>query len=604
MRRVLALFFAALPSAVADEPAASPEITAAELLEHVRTLSSDEFEGRGSGTTGEQRATDYVAERFRELGLEPLGEGRSLFQPVDMPGAFRAKPECRLSLEGAGETLDLALGREWLPLSASADGEVEGEVVFAGYGIRAPELKYDDYEGLDVKGKIVVVFRNAPKGAWWSDERARQRHAPLVQKLRHAADAGAKAVIVANDPRTFGEGRGGGAGARPDTAVTDEIGARLAGIPFAHLTLAAAGRVFPAAFGTTPGKLEDKINTEDGAVPCSVAGKGRMKLVVATEREILRGRNVCALLKAAAPGATDEVVVLGAHHDHVGRGGPGSLARSPEEHREIHNGADDNASGVAGVLEIAEYLAARRGELRRSVLFLTFTGEERGLLGSMHFVEVPTLPLSSVAAMVNLDMIGRLEGRKIFVGGVGTSPAFRALVETCAKEGEVEVALGDGGRAPSDNTSFYAKRIPVLWLFSGMHGDYHRPTDDVEKIDAAGMEKAARLAGRLVEELAKLPERPAFVMADSGGEPPRAVLGIIVEAAEGGVRIGRVQPDAPAALAGLEAGDVIVAMSGEPTPDLGALRDVLGRRDPGDRVKVKVRRGEKEIEVEATLARG
>ena len=604
MRRVLAFFLAVLPRAVADEPAPSPEITAAELLAHVRTLASDEFEGRGTGTPGEERATDYVAERFRELGLEPPGEGQGFFQPVEMPGAFRAKPGCRLSLEGAGEPLDLALEREWLPLSASADGEAEGEIVFAGYGIRAPELKYDDYEGLDAKGKIVVVFRNAPAGAWWTDERARQRHAPLVQKLRHAADAGAKALIIANDPRTFGSGKGGAAGARPDTAVTDEIGARLARIPFAHLTLAAAGRVFPAAFAATPRELEDKINTEEGAVPFSVAGKGRVKLVVATEREVLRGRNVCALLKAGAPDATDEVVVIGAHHDHVGRGGPGSLARSPEEKGEIHNGADDNASGVAGVIEIAEYLAARRGELRRSVLFLTFTGEERGLLGSMHFVEAPTLPLSRVAAMVNLDMIGRLEGRRIFVGGVGTSPGFRALVEACAKEGAVEVALGDGGRAPSDNTSFYAKRIPVLWLFSGMHGDYHRPSDDADKVDPAGMEKAARLAARLVEELAKLPERPVFVRADAGGEPPRAVLGIIVEAAEGGVRIGRVQPDAPASLAGLEAGDLIVAVGGEPTPDLGALRDALGRRDPGDRVRMKVRRGEKEIEVEATLAKG
>ncbi len=570
----------------------------------MRRLASDEFEGRGSGTKGEQRATDYVAERFRELGLEPLGEGQSPFQPVDMPGTFRAKPECELALEGTGGPTEFVLEREWLPLSASADGEAEGEIAFAGYGIRAPELKYDDYEGLDVRGKIVVVFRNAPVGAWWADEKARQRHAPLVQKLRHAADAGAKAVIIANDPRAFGAGTGGAAGARPDTAVTDEIGARLAGIPFAHLTLAAAERLFPVAFDATPKKLEDKINTEEGAVPFSVLGKGRMKLFVATEREILRGRNVCALLKAGAADATDEVVVIGAHHDHIGRGGPGSLARSPEEKKEIHNGADDNASGVAGVLEIAEYLAARRGELRRSVLFLTFTGEERGLLGSMRFVEAPTLPLSRIAAMVNLDMIGRLEGRRIFVGGVGTSAGFRALVETCAKEGAVEVALGDGGRAPSDNTSFYSKRIPVLWLFTGMHPDYHRPGDDAEKVDPAGMERAARLAARLVEELARAPERPVFVRADSGGSPPRAVLGIIVEAAEGGVRIGRVQPDAPAALAGLETGDVIVAVGGEPTPDLGTLRDVLGRRDPGDRVKVKVRRGVKEIEVEAALAKG
>jgi hypothetical protein len=603
MRRLLALFFAFLPSAAGEEPESAPEITADELLGHVRTLASDGFEGRGTGTPGEERATEYVAAEFARLGLEPLGDGNTLFQPVEMPGAFRSKPACRLALEGTGEPLVLELEREWLPLSASADGEVTAEVVFAGYGIRAPEFKYDDYAGLDVKGKVVVVFRNTPQGAWWADDGARQKHAPLIQKLRHGADAGAKAVIVANDPRTFAGGKGG-AGGRPDSAMADEIGARLAGIPFAHLTLRASERFFPAAFGRSPKDLEERINTEEGAVPVSVQGKGQVKLVVSTEREILKGRNVCALLKAGAPDATDEVVVIGAHHDHLGRGGPGSLARSPEEHREIHNGADDNASGVAGVLEIAEYLAARRGELRRSVLFLTFTGEERGLLGSMRFVDAPTVPLSRIAAMVNLDMIGRLNGRKLFVGGVGTSPGFKVLVEACAREAGVDVALGDGGRAPSDNTSFYSKRIPVLWLFSGMHSDYHRPADDAEKIDEKGIAQAALLAARLVEELAKAPERPTFLRADSGGEPPRAALGIIVEAAPGGVRIGRVQPDAPAALAGLEAGDVILSLGGEATPDLGALRELLFLRNAGDRVKVRVRRGEKEFEVEAVLARG
>jgi hypothetical protein len=521
-----------------------------------------------------------------------------------MAGAFRAKPGCRLALEGAGETLELALEREWLPLSASADGEVVAPLVFAGYGIRAPEFKYDDYAGIDVKGKIVVVFRNTPQGVWWSQPQARMRHAPLVQKLRQAADLGAKAVIVANDPETFREGSGGAAGARPDTAVTDEIGARLAAIPFAHMTLAAAGRLFPAAFDATPWKLEGRINAEDGAVPASVAGKGTLRLVVATEREILNGRNVCGLLRAGAPDATDEIVVLGAHHDHLGRGGQGSLARSPEERGEIHNGADDNASGVAGVLEAARYLAARRGALRRSVLFVTFTGEERGLIGSLRFVEAPPVPLSRIAAMVNLDMIGRLGGRKLFVGGVGTSPGFHALVEACAKGAGAEVTLGDGGRAPSDNTSFYAKRIPVLWLFSGMHPDYHRPADDAEKIDAAGMEKAARLAARLVEELARAPERPVFVRADGGGEPPRAVLGIVVEPAPAGVRIGRLQPEGPAERAGLREGDVIVAVGGEATPDLDALRQLMFAHDVGDRVRVRVRRGDEEVEVEAELARG
>jgi hypothetical protein len=605
MRRHFALA-AAMVALLPAQPSAAgeAEVTAEELLAHVRTLASDQFEGRASGTPGEERAAGYVAAEFARLGLEPLGKGETPFQAVDMAGAFHAKPACRLQLEGAGEPLELALEREWMPLSASADGEVAADVVFAGYGIRAPELKYDDYAGLDVKGKIVVVFRNTPAGPWWADRRSLMRHAPLVQKLRHAADLGARAVLVANDPRTFGEGKGGAAGARPDTAVTDEIGARLAGIPFAHVTLLAAERLFPAAFGKTPRDLEDRINGEDGATPASMPGRGRLRLVVETEREVLRGRNVCALLRAGAEDATDEVVVIGAHHDHLGRGGGGSLARSPEERKEIHNGADDNASGVAGVLEAAEHLAARRGELRRSVLFVTFTGEERGLLGSLWFVEAPPVPLSRIAAMVNLDMIGRLEGRKLFVGGVGTSPGFKELVEACARDVGVDVALGDGGRAPSDNTSFYAKRIPVLWLFSGMHPDYHRPADDAGKIDGEGMEKAARLATSLVEGIAKLPVRPPFTRADTGGEPPRAVLGIMAEQDAGGVRIARVQEEGASAAAGLLEGDVIVAIDGEPTPDLAALREILFARDVGHLAKVKARRGGKDLEVEVRLAQG
>ncbi|HEX5136042.1 MAG TPA: M20/M25/M40 family metallo-hydrolase [Planctomycetota bacterium] len=605
MRRFFALVAGTL-ALLLGRPASAgdPAVTAEDLLAHVRTLASDAYEGRGSGTPGEAKAADYVGREFARIGLEPLGKDETPFQTVEMAGTFRAMPACKLELKGAGAPLELALDREWLPLSATADGDVTAEVVFAGYGIRAPELKYDDYAGLDVKGKIVVVFRNTPEGAWWADRRSLVRHAPLVQKLRHAADLGARAVIVANDPRTFGEGKGGAAGARPDAAVTDEIGARLAGIPFAHMTLGAAERLFPAAFGKSPRDLEARINDAEGAKPASAAGSGTMHLVVRTEREVLKGRNVCALLRAGAPDATDEVVVVGAHHDHLGKGLVGSLARSPEERGEIHNGADDNASGVAGVLEAAEYLAARKAELRRSVLFVTFTGEERGLLGSLWFVEAPPVPLSRVAAMVNLDMIGRLGHRKLFVGGVGTSPGFHALVESCAREIPVEIALGDGGRAPSDNTSFYAKRIPVLWLFSGMHPDYHRPGDDVEKIDAAGMERAARLAARLVEQIAKEPVRPSFTRADTGGEPPRAVLGIVAEQAEGGIRIGRVQADVGAGAAGLRAGDVIVAIDGEATSDLNALREVLFARDVGDRVKVKVRRGEEDLLVDVVLARG
>jgi hypothetical protein len=601
------VFLASLLPGLGSLPAVAgdADVKALELLAHVRKLASDDLEGRGAGTGGEAKAAEYVAGEFARLGLEPFAPGGGAFQTVKMQGAFKALPTCRLELEGEGQgarPLGLSLEREWMPLSASADGEVTADVVFAGYGIRASELKYDDYDGADVKGKIVVVFRNTPEGAPWTDQRVRMRHAPLGMKLRHAAELGAKGVLVVNDPHDFGEGKGGAAGARPDTAVTGEIGgAQLAAIPFAHVTLGAADRLFPVAFGTSPEALEARMRGEGGAKPLPLAGTGRMHLVVHTEHEVLEGRNVCALLKAGAPDATDEVVVIGAHHDHLGRGGMGSLARTAEERGEIHNGADDNASGVAGVLEVAEYLAARRSELRRSVLFVTFTGEERGLLGSLWFVEKPPVDLSHIAAMVNLDMIGRLGGRKLFVGGVGTSPGFHALVEACARELGVDVALGEGGRAPSDNTSFYAKRIPVLWLFSGMHADYHRPGDDVEKIDAPGMEKAGRLAARLVEELATMPERPAFQKADSGGEPPRAILGIVPEGAEKGVRIARVQPRGPADRAGLRPGDEILSIGGEAAPDLPALQSILFTHEAGEKVKVRVRRGEEETEIEVEL---
>jgi hypothetical protein len=591
-------------AAAGDE--AAPEITAAELLGHVRSLASDEWEGRGSGTPGEQRASAYVADAFAKLGLKPLGADGGFFQPVRMPGAFRAKPGCLLRFAPAadGEPLALELEREWLPLSASPDADAEGEIVFAGYGVRAGELSYDDYAGIDVRGKVVVVFRHTPTGPWWREPQSRFRHAPLATKLRHAVELGAVALIVANDPASFrGEG-GVAAGGRPPVPERDDIGAPPSTIPFLHLTLAGAERLFAAAFDASPAELEERIHGEDRIAPASRAGRGRLRMRVEAQREILEGRNVCALLEAGAHDATEEIIVLGAHHDHLGRGGRGSLARTPEEQHQIHNGADDNASGVAGVLEIAEHLASRRAGLRRSVLFLTFTGEERGLLGSLHFVAHPPVPLSRVAAMVNLDMIGRLEGRKLFVGGVKTSPAFGPLVGLAAREAGVEVLLGDGGRAPSDSTSFYSKRVPVLFLFSGMHPDYHRPSDDPDKVDGAGAEQAARLGARLVEELARLPERPAFVRADFGGTPPRAVLGIVAEAVADGVRIARMGPDAPVARAGFELGDVIMAVGGEPTSDLSSLSDALQRREPGDKVKVRVRRGAKEIEAEVTLGRG
>jgi len=599
----------ALAAALASggEAQSTPAVTAAELIGHVRQLASDAWEGRGTGTEGERQATEYIAAHFARLGLAPAGEVGGFFQEVRVPDRVEVNPACRLELRGAQATLEL--DKDWRPFSLSTSGQAEGDVVFAGYGIRAPELSYDDYAGLDVTGKIVVVFRHLPHGApAWRKPEARRKHAPFVAKLNHAIKGGAIGLIVVNDPFHFpaAAGRRGPRRSRPDRVQRGNLGAGPRRIAFAHVTLAAARRVFPALLGATPEALEAAIHAGPAPAPASRPGSARLRLDLKVEPTFVTGRNVCALLAAGAPDAVDEIVVVGAHHDHLGRGGAfGSLARSGEERRQIHNGADDNASGTAGVLEVAAYLAARSGQLRRSVLFLTFTGEERGLLGSRHFVEHPTVPLAKVVAMLNLDMIGRLGDRSAFVGGVKTSPAFRPILERRAAEVDQKVIFGDGGRAPSDNASFYAKGLPVLFFFTGMHGDYHRPSDDADKIDLTGMEKMARLAARTAEDVARLDARPKFQRADQGGAgPPRPILGISAGVDPRGVAIAVVMPRSPVAQAGLVAGDVIVELGGRKTPDLAALRKAMRPRKIGEKVKVKVLRGDEEIEVEVTLGRG
>jgi hypothetical protein len=450
-----------------------------------------------------------------------------------------------------------------------------------------------------------------PLGGEWAKPAARATHAPFLAKLKRATELGAAALVVVNDPASFpaaGEeekkAQGRRRRARPDALVRRSIGAAAKRrIPFVHLTLGAARSVFPILFGATPEELESAIR--EGKAPVSRAGLVRVRIEAQVNREKLHGRNVCALLRSTHPGALDEYVVVGGHHDHLGRGQAGSLARGAKERKEVHNGADDNASGTAGVLALAEHIASRRGELRRHVLFLTFTGEERGLLGSRHFVEHPTVPLDKVVAMINMDMIGRLDGRTLFVGGVKTSPVFKEILERVNAGVGAKVYFGEGGQAPSDNTSFYRKGKPVLFFFTGLHLDYHRPSDDWKKVDRTGIEQVARLAAGVVEELALLEERPAFQRADSGGfGPPRAILGISLARAEVGAHIRSVLPDGPAAKAGMRVGDVIVEVAGREIPDLVSLYGVMRDRKIGERISVKALRDGKEQLFEVTLARG
>jgi len=584
--------------------AAEPPVRSSELLKHVKMLASDKFEGRATGSKGEKKATEYIVRQFKKLGLKPVGENGGWFQTVSMPAGYEVgkKTSFRVKLPGKKKK-KLTLGADYYPLSSSASAKVDAETVFAGYGIVAPEQEYDDYAGLDVSGKVVFVFRHAPRAKGDRDYNAAMRkRAPFDAKLKQATDRGALALVVVNDPAGFTRPMGRSKRPRPDTLQKRSIGSAVGRIPYVHMTMAASQKLFASFFGKTPEELEAAIHAGGKPRAASLAGKGRVTINTQITHKMLHGRNVCALLEANGRGTVDEVVVLGAHHDHLGYGQWGSLERSPDKRKEIHNGADDNASGTSGLLEAAEYLASRRGELRRSILFLTFTGEERGLIGSAHWCDHPTLPLEKIVTMVNMDMIGRLDGRKLFIGGTKTSPVLEPLLREVTSEVGIEVTFGAGGRAPSDNTSFYRKKLPVLFFFTGLHPEYHRPADDWDTLDIEGMEQVATLAALTVERIANLPERPKFTKADQGGGgPPRPILGISVGSADGGVAVAGVAKGGPAEKAGLQAGDVIVEIAGKATPGPGQLRQALQRQSIGDKITIRFLRDGKQNTVDLTL---
>lgn len=321
------------------------------------------------------------------------------------------------------------------------------------------------------------------------------------------------------------------------------------------------------------------------------------------------GRNVVAVLEGADPALRDEFLVIGAHYDHLGGGDYNSLA--PDMRGEVHNGADDNASGVGALLRVAERMS-QAPRPARSVLFIAFTGEESGLLGSAHFVANPTVPRERIVGMINMDMVGRLGDAPLIVNGVDTAEEWRSLLGPAGERAGVTFAMNGEGYGPSDQTSFYGRDIPVLHFFTNVHGDYHRPTDDWEKIDGEGIEKVAAVVSDLATGVAN--RRPTLTLVRGAGTPPPpagqpaqrgygAWLGSVPDftPVERGVRLSGVSPGSPAESAGLRPGDVIVGFDDDEVADLQGLTDALRARKPGDVVQVHLVRDGEALQIEVTL---
>lgn len=599
MAMVLALAFVRAGVA-AQAPALGPA-DASRYLDTIKALTVPAMEGRGDGTRGLTRAAGLLAGRYKSLGLDAAGT-TGFLQPFSVITGARLAGKNRVAENVGGEKKELKLNEDFVPFSFSSSDEVIGPVVFAGYGASADEFQYDDYAGIDVKGKIVVLLRYEPAGfAAKSGSQGLTRHAALVSKAINARNHGALGVVVVNGKLRSGEEdlltRFGSVSGPPDT-----------GIVLVQVKNDVAQKWFAAA-GKTLAGVEDEIDA--ATKPASFAFPDTVRVAVDVHIETTRAtvNNVLAYL----PGKSDEYVIVGAHYDHLGYGNYDSLA--PSKMGQIHPGADDNASGTAGVLELARMFAPMRGQLPRGILFASFAGEELGLLGSADWVKEPTRPLEKAVAMLNMDMIGRIRDEKVYIGGVGTGSTFEAAVTKAENGFPFHVENSAGGYASSDHTSFVARKIPVLFFFSGLHGDYHKPSDTWEKINAPDAARLVDLVAKLMLNIDEAGERPQFVSVVEPANPHEGVastgggggygpyFGSIPDfgQVEKGVRFSDVQPGSPAAKAGLKSGDVLVKFGEKAITNLYDFTDALRASKVGDVVEVTVLRDGKPVKAPVTL---
>lgn len=569
----LAMLLTALPAHAQDVARTRPvDDTAAvqRYLADVAWLADDARGGRGLGTPGLAAAADWLERQFALIGLEPAAGHGSYRQSFHAVVGVERGPATRLSVGGE----DVPDGDFVVP-GFSASGAVTTPVVFAGWGVVSQENAIDDYAGIDAEGRIVLVRRYTPEDGAFADESLRRRLSDLRYKAFTARERGAVGLLIADLPP---EGEEQVEAPLPSMRVDPQGGA---GIPIAVIGRSLAQRIL------------------DGAAPVSLATE-----VIEQTREV---DNIVGRIPAGE--RLTGAVVLGAHYDHLGFGGASSLA--PESH-EPHNGADDNASGTAALLEAARVLAARREELGRDVIFVAFTGEENGLLGSGHFTREPPPGAApeGLVAMLNMDMVGRLRNGRLSVLGGESAEEWDRVIEPYCAALQLGCDLGGDGYGPSDQMSFYAAGVPVLHFFTGAHDDYHKPSDDTELINGPGGVRIANLVAEVAAELTTL-ESLTYVVAEAPAplgdmRSYGASLGTIPDYTGSpddrpGMRLAGVRPEGPADRAGLQRGDWIVELGGREIRDIYDLMYVLRESRPGEASTVVVERDGEWIERPVTF---
>jgi aminopeptidase YwaD len=566
------------------------EPSADKLQRHVTYLASDELDGRRTGTPGANEAAKYIAREFERLGL------RRYLQTFPYIGSVELGKNNVLSVAGAER---LRVGEHWMPLGISPNQKLDlTEVVSAGYGITANELNHNDYKGTYSKNQVAIIQKGTPDG---DNPHGRFTTAGQLRfKIAAAQSAGVGALLIISSEDDL---------KNDALARLSYDNAGLAGIPVAVISKQAAEKL---------------------------ANAKQVTLKTDVVRADVPAHNVVGVIDGSDPVLKNEAIVIGAHYDHLGRGGEGSLAPRSGE---IHHGADDNASGTAGVLELARIFSTQQPKLKRTLVFIAFSGEEEGLLGSNYYVNHPLVPLNKTVAMINMDMIGRMKDRKLVIGGVGTAKEWRQLITqanmsqkttitansgapaprgvpivvsangrpimTTDPNGAFALTMNEDGYGPSDHSSFYSKQIPVLFFWTGTHNDYHKPSDTFEKINYNDEARILSLVARIVRDVDSADPRLTFTTAKS--DPPRGggfrvYLGTIPNYADSndGLLIDGVRDDSPAAKAGLKAGDKIVKIGNREVKNVYDYTYALGEMKAGQEYVIEVMRGSEKLTLKIT----
>jgi hypothetical protein len=559
------------------------EISEDEIMGHIRYLSHEKRGGRYPGSRGSKDVIAYITKQFKSYGVQP-GVKNSFVQPFEINSDIVLGDSNYVKVNN--KTLSPEI--DYIPFSFSSSGVYKGEAVFAGYGfkINTDDLVWNDYKSINVKGKWVIVMRHSP-------ERDLQhsvflKHSSLHKKMLVARDEGALGIIFISqieDPNLY--------------PLKYLDGYKDSGIPVLHLSNSSADKILKKD-GWTREQIQDYMNTK--LKPLSFTLSETIEAKVNLSLITSRAANIIGLIKSGNREFRDEYIVIGAHFDHVGNGGHSSGSRKPETVA-VHPGADDNASGTAGLLELAQKLASQKGRLKRSILLIGFDAEEKGLLGSKYFIENPSVDISKIKAMINMDMIGRMKDSTFTVGGVGSSPVFENLLDSLSAYKNFKLNKTKPGYGPSDHASFYSKNIPVLFFFSGFHDEYHTPEDTWKLINLKGQKQILNLVYDLTFNLSRSQKPPSFSEAGPKNRSMetrssfKVTFGIVPSYSSSviGLEIDQISDSkGPAARAGLINGDVIKSINGKKINDIYEYMERLSELNPGLEVPVEIdRKGSK-----------